>query len=78
MPRGHLNKSVITPNTGSTSCPEDVNYLTFPMGPFLNISEDVSRAELLADREESLRHDEYVESMVEQAHQGIVARPHRG
>eukprot|EP00039_Didymoeca_costata_P003338 m.66968 g.66968 ORF g.66968 m.66968 type:complete len:964 (+) comp11849_c0_seq1:166-3057(+) len=29
-----------------TSCPEDVNYLTYPMGPSLNVSENLSRADM--------------------------------
>jgi hypothetical protein len=38
-------KSVIKP-PHATSCPEDINYLTYPLAPSLNISATVSRADM--------------------------------
>jgi hypothetical protein len=45
MPVGANGAPVISSPT-STSCPEDINYLTYPMAPSLNISAKVSRADM--------------------------------
>eukprot|EP00947_MAST-08B_sp_MAST-8B-sp1_P005903 g5903.t1 len=40
-----MPKGVVT-GPHSTSCPEDVNYLTYPMGPMLNTSSALSRRDM--------------------------------
>ena len=44
MPSGNNQSVVVAPH--STSCPEDVNYLSFPMGPTLNISAEQTRRDM--------------------------------
>ena len=48
MPRGGKdNVSTVIPNSRSTSCPEDINYLSYPLGPQLNISAELTRRDMI-------------------------------
>ena len=45
MPVGPTGLPVIT-SPRSTSCPEDINYLSYPLGPSLNISATQTRQDM--------------------------------
>eukprot|EP00035_Acanthoeca_spectabilis_P014265 m.271436 g.271436 ORF g.271436 m.271436 type:complete len:952 (-) comp16091_c0_seq1:156-3011(-) len=46
MPVGANGISVINPPR-ATSCPEDINYLSYPLGPSLNISAELTRRDMV-------------------------------